>query len=140
MKLTQSQWLGIVGMLLAIVGPGLTSVGVPWALCSAVATFGSWLAFRSTGVAPASDAPPVKPPDQKGNASIAFLVVAAVAGAVAMGIGGCGATQIKANDSVDVDVWPGPPCKVSVRADGEVVSTVTSKNLTKKCNFTVVAP
>ena len=76
----------------------------------------------------------------RGNARIGFLVVAAVAGALALGLGGCGATQVKADDAVDVDVWNGPPCKVVVKADGETVSTITSKNMKKKCNFTVVAP
>ena len=49
-------------------------------------------------------------------------------------ITGC-ATTVNAEKTVDIDIWPGPPCKVVVKADGKVVHTTNGK--TVKCGVVV---
>lgn len=78
-------------------------------------------------------APAVPLGGNRGNARVGFLVLAAAVGALALGLGGCGALQVKAEKTVDVDIVPGPPCRVTVSADGQVVSTVSAP---QKCAVT----
>jgi hypothetical protein len=86
--------------------------------------------------------PPAAPPASRGMARIDGLVIAAAVGATVavfvalLGSGGCGAAQVRAEKSVSLDVTPGPPCVIVVRADGEIVSTVKGP---QRCAV-VVAP
>jgi len=120
--MTQSQWLGILGMFFAIVGPGLTSIGVPWAFASALATFGSWLAFRASGGQSqvAQVGTPKPPPDQHGVARVDLIVWLALVGfgVVAIAFSACASQDITVRESVQPKFDPGPPCLITAHVDG----------------------
>jgi len=66
--------------------------------------------------------------DRQGRGEVAVLGTIAVAlGLVAllMAGGGCLARQVTAEQSIGVDIKRGPPCVVTVTADGAVAATVT---------------
>lgn len=123
--MTPSQWLGIVGAFLAIVGPGLTSLGVPWAFASTLATFGSYLAFKAEGARP----PPQEPPrasDQRGRAAVAVLAGLAAltlaAGLLMLVLGaGCASVDVHAKTEVRFKWRARPTCDFRAFADGDEV-------------------
>ena len=123
--MTPSQWLGIVGAFLAIVGPGLTSLGVPWAFASTLATFGSYLAFRADGQRPAPKEPPT-PSDQRGRAAVIVLAGLAAltlaAGLLMLVLGaGCASVDVHAKTEARFKWRPRPTCDFRAFADGEEV-------------------
>lgn len=64
--------------------------------------------------------------DRRGSAGLGVLVALAVIGAVVAALaGGCIPRQVVAERSIAVDIDRGPPCVVTVTADGAVASTVT---------------
>jgi len=67
--------------------------------------------------------------DRQGRGEIAVLAAIAVGllGVLllAAGSGGCAARQVRAERSIEVDIRRGPPCVVTVTADGAVAATVT---------------
>jgi hypothetical protein len=70
--------------------------------------------------------PDGKRPDERGMARLGvLLVLAAMLGALGLLAGGCAGSQYAARDVARVDWWPGPPCRIEVRLDGEREPSVT---------------
>ncbi len=80
----------------------------------------------------------IRPPDQRGNARVGFALVVAGLGFVMLAwtfaMGGCGSRQVVAEKSVGLIVKRGPPCDMSLQADGEEVCRVRS---TERCELTI---
>lgn len=81
---------------------------------------------------------PDEPPRGMARVDVVFAgaAVTAVVAVFVVLMTGCGAAQVRAEKSVSLDVTPGPPCQIVVRADGEIVSTVKGP---QRCAV-VVAP
>jgi hypothetical protein len=81
---------------------------------------------------------PARQPDERGSARVglAFVVagLALVALAWTFALGGCGSRQVVAEKSVGLVVKRGPPCDMSLVADGDEVCRVQS---VERCELTI---
>ncbi len=132
---TPNAIIGLLCLVAAAIVPWIFPDEAGRGMGSALTVLGGMLA----GWAPPP--PGVKPPDARGMARVdAVAMAVAFAATVAVFVvllgSGCGAAQVRAEKSVSLDVTPGPPCVIVVRADGEVVSTVRGP---QRCGV-VVAP
>lgn len=132
---TPNAIIGLLCLVAAAILPWIFPDDAGRGMGSALTVLGGMLA----GWAPPP--PGIKPPDQRGMAHVdAVFMSAAVAATIAVFVvllgTGCGASQVRAEKSVSLDVTPGPPCVIVVRADGEIVSTVKGP---QRCAV-VVAP
>lgn len=72
--------------------------------------------------------------DERGNVRVAALgLLLLPLGLLLAAIiaSGCGPRMVTAERSVNLDVWPGPPCLIRVEVDGELVARV---DWTKRCD------
>lgn len=112
--------IGLLSLLASLILPYLD---VPAGVGTACGVFAAW--FLGPLPSPLSARG-----DQRGEARAELvigllLVLAAVGGAVLISaLAGCGSVY-QAERRADVDIWPGPPCHVEVRLDGEKKPTVT---------------
>ncbi len=132
---TPNAIIGLLCLVAAAIVPWIFPDEAGRGMGSALTVLGGMLA----GWAPPP--PGARPPDQRGMARVdavfAAIAIAATTGIFVALLGaGCGATQVRAEKSVSLDVTPGPPCVIVVRADGEIVSTVAGP---QRCAV-VVAP
>lgn len=81
----------------------------------------------------AAPLPPVKPGGHGPGGSGTGLIVGVVLGALAMLAPGCGAAQVRAEESVQFQRRPGPTCYVRTVVDGEIVQELEAP-------FTCVPP
>ena len=69
--------------------------------------------------------------DSRVIAALIFMVWATfIIGCVAS-VQGCGPRVVSAEDRIGVDINQGPPCKIAVTADGELVASVSGPNQCK---------
>ncbi len=139
---TPQNILGLLCLIAAAVVPWIFPDEAGRGMGSSLTVLGGML----LGWAPQVPGGGVKPPSsgkpaERGMARIdAVFASVAIAATIAVFVAllgtGCGATQIAAERTVTLDVTPGPPCSIVVRADGEIVSTVRGP---QKCGV-VVAP
>lgn len=123
----------LLGLVLAGIGQGDPLLAI-LGDTSVQATVGEILAFLGLGGVLVGRARAVGPltlggGDRRGSAEIGLVKAAAVAcilgTLLALVIGACLARQVVAERSIAVDIDRGPPCVVTVTADGAVASTVT---------------
>lgn len=139
---TPQNILGLLCLIAAAVVPWIFPDEAGRGMGSSLTVLGGML----LGWAPQVPGGGVKPPSggkpaERGMARVDVVFAgAAVTAVVAVFVvllgGGCGAAQVRAEKSVSLDVTPGPPCVIVVRADGEIVSTVRGP---QRCAV-VVAP
>lgn len=135
---TPNSVIGLLCLIAAAVVPWISPDDAGRGMGSSLTVLGGMLLGWSAPV------PGIRRPDEptRGMARIDAVFVAIALGAMVavfaalLGAGGCGAAQVRAEKSVSLDVTPGPPCVIIVRADGEIVSTVRGP---QRCAV-VVAP
>ena len=78
------------------------------------------------------------PDDKDGETKIAGLtsltMLLCACACACMCLGGCSTLTVKAKKDIGIDVEKGPPCKVMVSADGNIVATVTGPKACKVYN------
>lgn len=93
------------------------------------------LAWLCLGGPPTLAALAARRNDERGQARPGLMLAVLAVGAVivmllAAGVGGCAPRHVRAEQSVEVDIKRGPPCAITVKADGELVARV---DWSKRC-------
>lgn len=128
---TPSRWTPevVIGLLCLVASAVLPHLGLE-AAASGFAAMAFWLLSPIR-----SPLTPGSPPTPRGYARADVLAVGLAVGlallAVALlaGAGGCLAREVRAERSVDFAVSRGPPCVVTVRADGDLVHTTRGETV-----------